>query len=201
MSLLGQIAGFMVAAFGLGLGVGWLAWRAGRRSVPVQDVVREQRHHHQLEHELGELAARLRTSEADRAAHEESHRRSRVLLEAAVVDRDQLRSRLDAAGRQVATARAERDAALQQLAALQHRLAEYNIHRARTAGVASGVYVRPQRVLDGPASAVTPSEPPALALPVPPPAPPAPPPSPPGVAARPASDEGPAPVAVVEPLR
>ena len=66
MTLFAQIAGFMVAAFALGVGVGWLAWRAGRATVPVQDWRRQSRRLAQLEEQLVALQAEQKRVAEDR---------------------------------------------------------------------------------------------------------------------------------------
>lgn len=143
MTLLGQIALFIVAALGLGFGVGWLTWRVGRHSVPNAEWTRQQRQLEQLSGRTAELEAQLRASEEARLLGQADHQQNRLQLELSHGERDQLLRRLELAEREAIDARHARDEALARMSSLQRRLAELSINRARSATMPSAVAPAP----------------------------------------------------------
>lgn len=139
MRLLAEISLFLVAALGLGVGVGWLLWRAGRRSVPEAEWRRLQRRAEQLTEHLATLQHRLGTEEHGRRVAEDEARRTRHLLERAWADREALQARSELLERETVAARHDRDLATERLGQLQRRLAQLSVQRARTGGVVPGV--------------------------------------------------------------
>ena len=132
MRLLGQIAGFVVAAVALGFGLGFLTWRLGRRSMPTAEWAKQQRQLDQQASRIVELEQRLRGRGAETQDQPEWSGLAQ-LREAARVERDQLRARLELARSETIQALQERDHLAEHLESLQRRLAELSVSQARGA--------------------------------------------------------------------
>ena len=169
MRLLGQIAGFVVAAVALGFGLGFLTWRLGRRSVPTAEWAKQQRQLDQQASRIVELEQRLRGRGAETQGQPEWSGLAQ-LREAARVERDQLRARLELARSEAIQALQERDHLAEHLESLQRRLAELSVSQARGMAPATA----PPRELADPrttylesilarASSLTPPRPPETA--------------------------------------
>ena len=130
MRLLGQIAGFVVAAVALGFGLGFLTWRLGRRSMPTAEWAKQQRQLDQQASRIVELEQRLRGRGAETQDQPEWSGLAQ-LREAARVERDQLRARLELARSEAIQALQERDHLAEHLESLQRRLAELSVSQAR----------------------------------------------------------------------
>lgn len=150
MTLLGQIFGFVLVAFVLGAGVGWALHRTATGRRPAPGPATAGRLGSVSPEEQGQWAAAARRQderlEAERRDQSAANQRARLMLADTRAERDGLRLRLAGLEAELAATRVAADAVAGELAAVQHRLAEQSVHRARTVGVPSGVYVRPQPV-------------------------------------------------------
>lgn len=135
VSLLVRVAGFVIASFGLGLLVGWLAWGHGRKSVPVALWRTREREHAALAERVVAAERRAVASAQDADTQRRELTRLRELLSTTWAARDDLAERSGWVEREHAALRLHHERALGRIELLQRRLAELSIGRARNTGM------------------------------------------------------------------